>query len=131
MTSRKDPEYVTMSVLKQVMDTQEKASKSAIKILIEDVKSDVKDIRKEIEELKLSVKFMSGKYDDVKEKIVKADNEINGVYAQIKSINKEMNDDLRIWSVNSNTLKTNPVAIILRSQECNKTILRKHGMIQR
>ena len=42
--------------------------------------------------MKLSVKFMSGKYDDVKEKIVKADNEINGVYAQIKSINKEMND---------------------------------------
>ena len=92
MTSIKEPEYITMSVLKQVMDTQEKAFKSAIKILIEDVKSEVKDIRKEIEELKLSVKFMSGKYDDVKEKIVKADNEINGVYAQIKSINKEMND---------------------------------------
>ena len=91
MTSRKDPEYITMSVLKQVMDTQEKAFKSAIKILIEDVKSEVKDIRKEIEELKLSVKLMSGKYDDVKEKIVKADNEINGVYAQIISINKEMN----------------------------------------
>ena len=92
MTSIKEPEYITMSVLKQVMDTQEKAFKSAIKILIEDVKSEVKDIRKEIEELKLSVKFMSGKYDDVKEKIDKADNEINGVYAQIKSINKEMND---------------------------------------
>ena len=76
MTSIKEPEYITMSVLKQVMDTQDKAFKSAIKILIEDVKSEVKDIRKEIEELKLSVKFMSGKYDDVKEKIVKADNEI-------------------------------------------------------
>ena len=74
-----------------VMDTQEKALESAIKILIEDVKSEVKHIRKETEELKLSVKFMSGKYDDVKE-IVKADNEINGVHAQIKSINKEMND---------------------------------------
>ena len=74
-----------------VMDTQEKAFESAIKILIEDVKSEVKHIRKETEELKLSVKFMSGKYDDVKE-IVKADNEINGVHAQIKSINKEMND---------------------------------------
>ena len=93
MTSRKEPEYITMSVLKQVIDTQEKVfNKSAIKILIEDVKSEVKDIRKEIEKLKLSVKFMSGKHDDVKEKIVKADNEINGVYAQIKSINKEMND---------------------------------------
>ena len=92
MTSRKEPEYITMSVLKQVMDTQEKAFKSAITILIEDVKSEVKDIRKEIEELKLSVKFMSRKYDDVKKKVVKADNEINGVYAQIKSINKEMKD---------------------------------------
>ena len=92
MTSRKEPEYITMSVLKQVMDTQEEAFKSAIKILIEDVKSEVKDIRKETEELKLSVKFMSGKYDDAKEKIVKAENKINGVHAQIKSINKEMND---------------------------------------
>ena len=90
MTSRK--EHITMSVLKQVMDTQETAFKSAIKILIEDVKSEVNDIRKEIEELELSVKFMGGKYDDVKEKILKADSEINGVYAQIKSVNKEMND---------------------------------------
>ena len=89
MTSRKEPEYITMSVLKQVMDTQEKAFKSAIIILIEDVKSEVKDIRKEIEELKLSVKFMSEKYDDVKEKIVKADNQINGVYAQIKVSTKK------------------------------------------
>ena len=79
-------------MLKQVMDTREKAFKSAIKILIEDVKSEVKDIRKEIDEMKLSVKFMSGKYDDVKENIVKADNQINFVYAQIKGINKEMND---------------------------------------
>ena len=82
-----------MSVLKQVMDTREKTFKSAVKILIEDVKSEVKDIRKEIEEMKLSVKFMSGKYDDVKEKIVKTDNEVNGVCAQIKSIKKEMNDE--------------------------------------
>ena len=32
MTSRKEPEYITMSMLKQVVDTQEKAFKSAIKI---------------------------------------------------------------------------------------------------
>ena len=92
MSSGREPEYITMSALKHVKDTQEKDFNSAIKILIEDVKSEVKDIRKEIEEIKLSVRFMSGKYDDVNEKIVKADNEIIGVYAQIKSINKAMND---------------------------------------
>ena len=72
-----------------MMDTQEKAIRSAIKIPIEDVKFEVKDIRKEIEEMRRSVKFMSGKYDDVKEKIVKADNEIGGVYARSKVSTKK------------------------------------------
>ena len=110
-----------MSVLKQVMDTQEKAFKSSIKILIEDVKSEVKDIRNETEELKLSVKFMSGKYDYVKEKIVKADNEINGVYVPRSKVStKKWTMDLKIWSGNRNTLKTNPVAITLKSEEARR-----------
>ena len=42
--------------------------------------------------MKLSVKFCSGKYEDSKKSLEKVDTEITAVYAQIKSINKELNE---------------------------------------
>ena len=42
--------------------------------------------------MKLSIKFCSGKYEDSKKFLEKVDTEITAVYAQIKSINKELNE---------------------------------------
>ena len=42
--------------------------------------------------MKLSVKFCSGKYEDSKKFLEKVDTEITAVYAQIKGINKELNE---------------------------------------
>ena len=63
-----------------------------MEVLVDGLKSEIKEIRKEQEELKLSVKFCSGKYEDSKKSLEKVDTEITAVYAQIKSINKELNE---------------------------------------
>ena len=87
-----EKEFVTMSMLKEMLDLQQKSFKATIEVLVDGLKSEIKEIRKEQEELKLSVKFCSGKYEDSKKSLEKVDTEITAVYAQIKSINKELNE---------------------------------------
>ena len=87
-----EKEFVTMSMLKEMLDLQQKSFKATIEVLVDGLKSEIKEIRKEQEELKLSVKFSSGKYEDSKKCLEKVDTEITAVYAQIKSINKELNE---------------------------------------
>ena len=87
-----EKEFVTMPMLKEMLDLQQKSFKATIEVLVDGLKSEIKEIRKEQEELKLSVKFCSGKYEDSKKSLEKVDTEITAVYAQIKSINKELNE---------------------------------------
>ena len=87
-----EKEFVTMSVLKEILELQQKSFKETIEILADGLKSEIREISKEQEELKLSVKFCSGKYEDSKKSLEKVDTEITAVYAQIKSINKELNE---------------------------------------
>ena len=89
-----EKEFVTMSMLKEMLDLQQKSFKATIEVLVDGLKSEIKEIRKEQEELKLSVKFCSGKYEDLKKSLEKVDAEITAVYAQIKSINKELNEGI-------------------------------------
>ena len=87
-----EKEFVTMSMLKEMLDLQQKSLKATIEVLLDGLRSEIKEIRKEQEELKLSVKFCSEKYEDSKKSLEKVDTEITAVYAQIKSINKELNE---------------------------------------
>ena len=80
-----EKEFVTMSMLKEMLELQQKSFKATIEVLVDGLKSEIKEIRKEQEELKLSVKFCSGKYEDSKKFLEKVDTEI-------KSINKELNE---------------------------------------
>ena len=83
-----EKEFVMMSVLKKVLELQQKSFKATIEVLVDGLK---REIRKEQEELKLSLKFCSGKYDCLKKSLEKVVTKITATYVQIKSINKELN----------------------------------------
>ena len=51
-----EKEFVTMSMLKEMLDLQQKSFKATIEVLVDGLKSEIKEIRKEQEELKLSIK---------------------------------------------------------------------------
>ena len=91
-----EKEFVTMPMLKEMLDLQQKSLKVTIEVLVDGLKSKRKEIRKEQEELKLSVKFCSRKYEDLKKSLEKVDTEITAVYVKIESINKELNEGLKI-----------------------------------
>ena len=69
MASNGKAEYVTLEVLKEMMEIQDCAYRSMLQILINDMKSEIKSVKKDIEELKLSTQFMSSKFEDQKNNI--------------------------------------------------------------
>ena len=85
-------EFVTMSILKDMMELQDKAYKFTVKTFTDEIKAEIKEIRKELEDLKLSVKFVSTSHDDFKTQLGKIDDEIRGVYRQVKGLNTNLTD---------------------------------------
>ena len=70
-------EFVTMSILKDMMELQDKAYKFTVKTFTDEIKAKIKEIRKEVEDLKLSVKFVSASHDDFKTQLGKIDDEMD------------------------------------------------------
>ena len=90
-SDKMNKDFVTVSMMKEMLELQERAFKSAITMLVDDVRSEVRNLRKDVEEVKYSIRFVSDKYDDIKKNIKNIDNEITAVYRQIEGVNKEMN----------------------------------------
>ena len=90
-SDKMNKDFVTVSMMKEMLELQERAFKSAITMLVDDVRSEVRNLRKDVEEVKYSTRFVSDKYDDIKKNIKNIDNEITAVYRQIEGVNKEMN----------------------------------------
>ena len=69
MASNGKAEYITLEVLKEMMEIQDRAYRSTLQILVNDMKSEIKSVKKDVEELKLSTQFMSSKFEDQKNNI--------------------------------------------------------------
>ena len=90
-SDKMNKDFVTVSMMKEMLELQERAFKSAIMMLVNDIRSEVRNLKKDVEEAKYSIRFVSDKYDDIKKNIKNIDNEITTVYHQIEGVNKEMN----------------------------------------
>ena len=61
MTMSNQNDFITMSMLEKLLEWQDKAYRSASMVIIEDIRSEMKDICREMNELRESVNFMSSK----------------------------------------------------------------------
>ena len=87
-------DFVTLSMLKEMMAIQDSAFRASTQLIIEDFRSEMKTIKKEFEEFKISIRYTSDKYDDVSEKMKKMDVEINAVYRQIDILSNNMDREI-------------------------------------
>ena len=62
-------EFVTLDVVKQSLEIQDGAHRNTIKIFFEDMRTETRTIRKDIEALKSSLEFSQGEIDDVKKAV--------------------------------------------------------------
>ena len=108
-------EYVTLSTLREMLEIQDKAYRFAIKTFLEEMRADVKDIRQEVNELKVSVNFANANYDDMKKKHTNMETEIKAAYHQIKSLNQNLNNGIEALDPRFSICKITPDVIISRS----------------
>ena len=87
-------DFVTLLMLKEMMAIQDSAFRASTQLIIEDIRSEMKTIKKEFEEFKISIRYTSDKYDDVSEKMKKMDVEINAVYCQIDILSNNMDREI-------------------------------------
>ena len=82
MSTESEKDLINMKLLKKMLALREKSFRSAMALLIEEIKFDVRDIRKEVLELRESVNFVAGKYDDMKSKVDAVELKIKAAFVQ-------------------------------------------------
>ena len=59
-------DFVTLDVLKQMLEIQERSYRSMISMLTNDIKLEVRSLKKDVEDLKVSLQFSQAQFDDHK-----------------------------------------------------------------
>ena len=65
---KENSEFVTLAILKEMLAAQERAYKITTQLLVDDMRSEIRSLRSEVDELKESVKFTSAKYEELEGK---------------------------------------------------------------
>ena len=60
---------VLMSVVQSLLDNQAKNFKTTIKLMTGDLKNEIKELRKEVSDLKISLQFTQAKHDEMAKKV--------------------------------------------------------------
>ena len=63
---RSKSEFVTLNIIKQILQTQDRANRNTLQIFMDDMKSEIRILRKDVEDLKVSLQFSQGQIDDLK-----------------------------------------------------------------
>ena len=92
MASNGKAEYVTLEVLKEMMEIQDRAYRSTLQILVNDMKSEIKSVKKDVEELKLSTQFMSSKLEDQKNNIEQRKMKVEQIEDRVKILESNLSN---------------------------------------
>ena len=92
MASNGKAEYVTLEVLKEMMEIQDRAYRSTLQILVNDMKSEIKSVKKDVEELKLSTQFMSSKFEDQKNNIEQRKMKVEQIEDRVKILESNLSN---------------------------------------
>ena len=58
--------YVSLAVGKELLETQDRSHRTMLQIFVEDMKQELRTIRKDVEDLKVSLQFSEGEIQDLK-----------------------------------------------------------------
>ena len=62
-------DFATLDVLKQMLEIQEHSYRSMISMLTDDIKLEVRSLKKDVEDLKVSLQFSQAQFDDHKKTV--------------------------------------------------------------
>ena len=62
-------DFITLDVLKQMLEIQERSYRSMISMLTDDIKLEIRSLKKDVEDLKVSLQFSQAQFDDHKKTV--------------------------------------------------------------
>ena len=51
------PEYVTLAIVKELLEAQDRSYRTTLQLLMDDMKQEIRNLRKDVEDVKLSLQF--------------------------------------------------------------------------
>ena len=61
------PEYVTLAIVKELLEAQDRAYRTTLQLLMDDMKQEIRNLRKDAEDVKLSQQFSQEEIDAQKQ----------------------------------------------------------------
>ena len=86
-------ETVTLAIVKQLLESQDKAYRATIQLFMEDVRGELKSLRKDLDDVKLSVSFLSKEYDTAKVESKESDSRIHACIDKLTRKINQVEDD--------------------------------------
>ena len=57
------PEYVTLAIVKELLEAQDHSCCTTLQLLMDDMKQEIRNLRKDAEDVKISLQFSQGEID--------------------------------------------------------------------
>ena len=87
-----DKEFATIGFVKQMLEVQDKAYRSSLQIMLEDVKGEIRSLRKDYEEIKSSISFVSARLDTFDNTFKSTESELMKIRQVTKQIEMDIED---------------------------------------
>ena len=85
-------EFVTLDILKEMLKIQNRSYRTTVQMLVDDVKSEVRLLRKDADDLKLSLQFTQGQVDGHKKISETTKVKMDEIEDRVKLLETNMND---------------------------------------
>ena len=85
-------QYVTLPIVRELLETQERSFKTMVQMFFESVKSEVRDIRKEVNDLKGSLTFSQKDIEEAKVNIKNIESKVTKIAGDIDETYKDIED---------------------------------------
>ena len=85
-------EFVTLNIINQILETQDCAYRNTLQILMDDMKSEIRILRKDVEDLKVSLQFSQGQIDDMKKVTEEEKIKLEHIDDRMKFLEEQMKD---------------------------------------
>ena len=87
-----DKEFATIGFVKQMLEVQDNAYRSSLQIMLEDVKGEIRSLRKDYEEIKSSISFVSARLDTFDNTFKSTESELMKIRQVTKQIEMDIED---------------------------------------
>ena len=92
MTSESSKKFITMPVLKEMLEIHERAYHTTMQLMMDSVKDDIKSLKQSVDEMKQSLHYSQKDIDDVKTKIEKVEEKTKNVDKSIANSQMDIED---------------------------------------